>query len=206
MDLSLSSCCIRNSQCVQIVSSSTGNMPLYAKIGCMNRETYTSTKLQLHVYKDAQCSQRYDDGRTAREHATRGYLIGYNTLSTKVSFRPPFYSCMTCAPEEVSANFNKKSVNWYDDDYINNSGKKQNNNNNAQNKNDDNGGNKDDLYDDQYRSANDDVSYGGGRQLMVAESTWADQLEVSCTGLCCFRDVSYTVFVGDAYPCLDRIT
>ena len=30
--------------------------PLYAKIGCQHRGTYTSTKLQLIVYTDAQCS------------------------------------------------------------------------------------------------------------------------------------------------------
>ncbi|GKY93281.1 hypothetical protein MPSEU_000295600 [Mayamaea pseudoterrestris] len=164
--------------CVQIVSSSDASQSLYAKIGCMDRETYTSTKLQLHVYKDAQCSQKYDDGRTAREHASRGYLIGDNVLSTKVSFRPPFYSCMTCAPDEVSANFNKQSVNWYDDDFINYSNKKQNNGNNEQEANGDDASKSDDLYDDQYLSANDDVSYDdGGRRQLLEESTWADSLE-----------------------------
>jgi hypothetical protein len=166
------------------VTSTDGNQPLYAKIGCMDRETYTSTKLQLHVYKDAQCSQRYDDGRTAKEHASRGYLIGDNVLSTKVSFRPPFYSCMTCAPDEVSATFNKKNGNWYDDDFINYSNKKQNNgnNNNAQaDQNGDDDASTDDLYDDGYRAANDDVAYddgGGRRRVLLSEETWARQLEV----------------------------
>ena len=141
----------------------------------MDRETYTSTKLQLHVYKDAQCSQRYDDGRTAKEHASRGYLIGDNVLSTKVSFRPPFYSCMTCAPDDISGTFNKKAGNWYDDDFINYSAKKQNND--AQNQAD---GDDASSTDDQYRAANDDVSYDdGGRRRMLSDETWTGQLEVS---------------------------
>ena len=165
------------------MTSTDGSQPLYAKIGCMDRETYTSTKLQLHVYKDAQCSQRYDDGRTAKEHASRGYLIGDNVLSTKVSFRPPFYSCMTCAPDDISGTFNKKAGNWYDDDFINYSNKKQNNNEAQDNAEGDDAA-ADDLYDDQYRSANDDVSYDdGARRRMLSDETWAGQLEV-CTRTC----------------------
>lgn len=152
----------------------------------MDRETYTSTKLQLHVYKDAQCSQRYDDGRTPREHATRGYLIGDDVLSTKVSFRPPFYSCMTCAPDAVSTTFNKKSGNWYDDDFINYINRKQNNaneknENNENNIDGDDASYTDDQSDDQYLSANDDVSYddAGGRRQLLHESFRTSQLNVS---------------------------
>jgi hypothetical protein len=150
------------------------NVQLYAKIGCMERETFTSTKLQLRVYMDSQCSQPYDDGQTARQHATRGYKIGDGYLETKVSFRPPFYSCLSCTPE-ISGTFNKKSGYWYDDDYIsksfNGNNNKNNQNNNANNNNNaDDGANK--AYDDKYMAANDDVKYDDaaryrrrGRQL-----------------------------------------
>ena len=47
-----------------------------------------------------------------------GYDINGYYLSTKVSFRPPFYSCQGCHPEEVSASFTKQYSVWYDDDYI----------------------------------------------------------------------------------------
>lgn len=138
---------------------------LYAKIGCMERETYSSTKLQLHVYSDAQCSVPYDDGQTSRRHATKGYEINGYYFSTRVSFRPPFYACQACAPLAIAETFNKRNGNWYDDDYISEHGKKE-----GQNGNDDN----DDYYgddyfnDDAYMYANDDVArdddarYGGG--------------------------------------------
>jgi len=74
------------------------NEQLYAKIGCMDRETFTSTKLQLHVYTDKKCTERYQDGQTDGYHSSKGYEINGYTFSTKTSFRPPFYSCQTCKP------------------------------------------------------------------------------------------------------------
>ena len=121
------------------------DMPLYAKIGCMDRETFTSTKLQLHVYQDNQCSQPYDDGETSRRHATKGFDINGYIFSTRVSFRPPFYTCDSCSPEEISDTFNKQNGNWYDDYYI------SQRNNNKNNNGDDDGNN------DAYQQANDDV-------------------------------------------------
>ena len=69
---------------------------LYAKIGCQRRDTYTSTKLQLIVYKDAQCSQPYHN--MEEDKRSDGYDINGYFLSNKVSFRPPFYSCQSCLP------------------------------------------------------------------------------------------------------------
>lgn len=123
----------------------------------MQRETFTSTKLQLHIYTDAQCSQHFDDGETSRKHSTRGYQIGNKVLSAKVSFKPEFYSCLTCEPDAISYTFNKKNSNWYDDDYISTYGNKQSKNqstddgqNNSSNSTDDG------TVDDQYYSNNDD--------------------------------------------------
>jgi hypothetical protein len=82
----------------------------------MERETFTSTKLQLHLYTDQQCSQQYQDGQSARQHANRGYDIGGYNVPSKVTFKPDFYSCLTCSPEEISGTFNKMNENWYDDD------------------------------------------------------------------------------------------
>jgi hypothetical protein len=85
---------------------------------------------------------------------------------------------MTCAPEEVSATFNKKNGNWYDDDFINYSGGNKQNGNNADQVDGDDA-NTDDLYDDQYLAANDDVSQDDGNNgRRLAESTWAAGLEV----------------------------
>jgi hypothetical protein len=153
--------------------------PLYAKIGCMERETFTSTKLQLHVYTDSQCSVPYDDGQTGRYHASRGYLLENARneqflFPTKVQFRPPFYTCQSCTVDQISETFNKKSGSWYDDDYISQNGQKANNNNsnnngNANEENDDAANDDqaqqnaddqaaDDYYrDDTYMSANDDI-------------------------------------------------
>lgn len=55
--------------------------PLYAKIGCRHRDTYTSTKLQLIVYSDKQCSQIYSED----EMKSDGYDINGYFLSNKVS-------------------------------------------------------------------------------------------------------------------------
>lgn len=157
-------------QCVQLGGSGHNGMPLYAKIGCMERETFTSTKLQLRVYTDNQCSQSYDDGQTARQRATKGYQIGGMYFPTKVSFRPAFYSCLSCAPEDVSGTFNKRSNNWYDDDYIskNNAKQGQGDQDNNQNKNDDYY--KDNYFDDHYMAANDDVyKNNGNRRISASE-------------------------------------
>jgi len=133
-------------------------MPLYAKIGCMERETFTSTKLELHVYTDRQCSQPYRDFRSSREHSKKGYVVGNYEVSTKVSFRPPFYSCTACTPEGISATFNKKSGSWYDDDYISQYGNKYGN---YRNDRDQHGDDKyqDDYFDDKYLAANDDTNH-----------------------------------------------
>jgi hypothetical protein len=158
----------------------------------MERETFTSTRLQLRVYTDSQCSQAYDDGQTARKHATRGYLIGDSLFETKVSFRPPFYSCLTCIPDDISGTFNKLSSNWYDDDYISAHGQKaaaedyannvntteeaQSDNNSSTTKSDDYY--HDDVLDDQYLAANDDVKtndYSNRDRKLLGIS---DQLQV----------------------------
>lgn len=54
-------------------------IPLYAKIGCQHRDTYTSTKLQLIVYTDAQCSKGYGG-----EIKNDGYDLNGYWLSNKV--------------------------------------------------------------------------------------------------------------------------
>lgn len=108
--------------CVQLSESQGLAYPLYAKIGCQHRDTYTSTKLQLIVYKDKQCSQPYenDDENKAKD----GYYVGDYFVSNKVSFRPPFYSCQTCLPNQVSDTFSKEYTVWYDDEYIGANGQK----------------------------------------------------------------------------------
>jgi hypothetical protein len=129
-------------------------MALYAKVGCMQRETFTSTRLQLHVYTDAQCSQHYDDGESLRSHAVHGYKVGSKTIKTKVSYRPDFYTCMSCSPDQISYTFNKRNSNWYDDDYIGSHG---NNKKNGQTDDAASGSGADDaVADDQYFSNNDD--------------------------------------------------
>jgi hypothetical protein len=89
----------------------------------MERETFTSTKLQLHLYTDQQCSQQFQDGQTARQHAIRGYDLGGYRVPSKVTFKPEFYSCLTCTPDEISSTFNKVSSSWYDDDRMSSYGK-----------------------------------------------------------------------------------
>jgi len=141
------------------------DVPLYAKIGCVDRETFTSTKLQLHVYTDNQCSQPFDDGQTSRRHASKGYDINGYIFPTRVSFRPPFYTCDNCSPEEIADTFNKANGNWYDDYYISQNGKKNanynggNGNGNYNQNADDDGGN------DAYQRANDDVARDDDYQM-----------------------------------------
>ena len=152
-------------QCVMLQETAYAENKLYAKIGCMDRQTFTSTKLQLHVYTDDQCSVKYDDGFTSKRHSNKGYEINGYTFSTRVSFRPPFYTCMDCAPATISGTFNKKNTNWYDDDYISQNGQKnQGDDAKAEEEeepdDDDDEAAEDDYADDQYgyMNANDDVN------------------------------------------------
>jgi hypothetical protein len=149
-----------------------GESIMYAKIGCMERETFTSTKLAIHIYTDAQCSVPYEDGGTSRRHAAKGYEINGYTFGTRVSFQPPFYSCEDCSPEEISDTFNKKAGTWYDDDYISEYGTKQ--------KTEEEDGEEaaddyyqDDYTDDAYLAANDDINNGndayGGDDYYVGD-------------------------------------
>jgi hypothetical protein len=128
---------------------------LYAKVGCMARDTFTSAKFQLHVYTDNMCTNPYDDGQTSQQQASKGYAIDFNSyytlgddennngsednedaddedqesnilqFSTNVSFRPTFYQCQNCKPDAISETFNKFSGSWYDDEYINQYGERQ---------------------------------------------------------------------------------
>lgn len=59
------------------------DIPLYAKIGCQHRGTYTSTKLQLIVYADKQCSQPYG-GTEGTSDNKNGYDLNGYFLSNKV--------------------------------------------------------------------------------------------------------------------------
>merc|ERR1740124_1845083 len=112
--------------CVQLRQSNNGDgdgedededeQTLYARIGCLERKTYTSTKLALRVYTDKKCSQAYDDGQTTDERATNGYILNGVNFDTQVSFRPKFYSCETCKPRAISSGFSRYGTPWYDDD------------------------------------------------------------------------------------------
>jgi len=68
-------------QCVKLKETANAEVPLYAKIGCQHRDTYTSTKLQLIVYKDKQCSQIYSEDEMKGD----GYDLDGYFLSNKVS-------------------------------------------------------------------------------------------------------------------------
>lgn len=127
----------------------------------MDRETFTSTKLALHLYTDNKCSIPYDDGESSRKHANKGYNIKGYTFSTRVSFRPPFYSCETCNPEQISDTFNKKAGTWYDDDYISEHGYKRGSGGEDEDSQDQQGDDnqyyQDDNADDAYLQSNDDI-------------------------------------------------
>lgn len=110
--------------CVLVQSTRNSGEKLYAKIGCMDRDSMTSTKLALHLFMDKQCSMPFED--YGGLFAKNGYVINGDVFSNHVSFRPPFYSCVECLPQEISSTFQKYRY-WYDDDYINvQGGKKQN--------------------------------------------------------------------------------
>ena len=111
--------------CVELQSNQNSDQTLYAKIGCKERETFTSTRLALKLYTDNTCSEPYDDGKTSHYHSNRGYLVDGHFVSSKVSFRPPFYNCAGCEPEAISDTFNKWKASWYDDDYISEHGERQ---------------------------------------------------------------------------------
>ncbi|VEU36554.1 unnamed protein product [Pseudo-nitzschia multistriata] len=125
----------------------SGQAVLYAKVGCLAKETFSSNTFQLHLYTDDKCTEPYDDGQTDQQHANKGYLIDLDTyydakdgddaaqddgirytdypqdkrtllFSTKVSFRPSFYTCQSCKPPQISQTFNKFAGNYYDDMFI----------------------------------------------------------------------------------------
>lgn len=98
--------------CIALEETQYSDNPLYAKIGCQEKETLVSTRLQLYLYLDAQCSVQY-------QAENGGYEVNGYFISNKVSFRPPFYTCSTCTPPTVSSSFTKESKSWYDDDAIN---------------------------------------------------------------------------------------
>ena len=102
--------------CVLLQQTAYADTKLYAKIGCLERDTYTSTKLKIHVYTDNQCSEAYDDGQSENKRTKKGYEINGYYFSSKTSFRPPFYSCMSCKPTEIADTFSKRKTFWYDDD------------------------------------------------------------------------------------------
>jgi len=102
--------------CVLLQQTAYSDQKLYAKIGCLERETYTSTKLRIHVYTDKQCSEAYDDGQTDDQRAKKGYAIDGYYFNSKVSFRPSFYSCASCKPNKIASGFSKQGTFWYDDD------------------------------------------------------------------------------------------
>lgn len=102
--------------CVLLQQTAYSDVKLYAKIGCQERDSYTSTKLKIHVYSDKTCSTAYDDGTSDSTSTKKGYNINGYKFSSKVSFRPPFYSCSTCKPSSISDTFSKRKTFWYDDD------------------------------------------------------------------------------------------
>lgn len=108
--------------CVLLQQTAYSEQKLYAKIGCLERETYTSTKLRIHVYTDKQCSVDYDDGQTENQRTNHGYEIDGYYFSAKVSFRPKFYSCVSCKPQQIASGFSKQGTFWYDDDVAANGG------------------------------------------------------------------------------------
>lgn len=108
--------------CVLLQQTAYSEQKLYAKIGCLERETYTSTKLRIHVYTDKQCSVDFDDGQTENQRTRHGYEIDGYYFNAKVSFRPSFYNCASCKPEQIAEGFSKQGTFWYDDDVASNGG------------------------------------------------------------------------------------
>jgi len=172
-------------QCVKLQQSTYSSSKLYAKIGCLEGETSTSTKLQMHVYTNNQCTRHYKDGLSRRTHSTNGYIISGNRFSSKVSFRPPFYNCQSCSSDEVAETFDKDNAYWYDDDYISTYGKQRNTDDQQDYANDqaDDYANADDLYnadDDQQRELISNfkipvsLTASGGRLEAYSEEFWSE--------------------------------
>jgi hypothetical protein len=162
-------CILDDGQCTPLQISGAH---LYAKIGCMERETFTSTKLQLHVYTDQQCSQQYNDGQSARRHTSRGYDFGGYLIPSKVSFKPEFYSCLTCSPDQISQTFNKINSNWYDDDHIS-------------------------AYGNQYAKYSNGGDDGGGRHLVAIGEQNAEVRRHSRHALSSVIQTSHSPFPKD---------
>lgn len=152
--------------CALLSETEGSDEPLYAKISCQERETFTSTKLALKVYTDAQCSEAYDDGKSTHYHASKGYIVDGNLISSQITFRPPFYKCDGCQPNAVSSSFNRYKVSWYDDDYISANGERQENQQQEEEENQDDYFN-DDFSDDNFNNQN----YYGNRKLIRSSST-----------------------------------
>lgn len=171
---------------------------LYAKIGCMERETFTSTRLQLYVYTDAQCSVPYDDGEESQTHSNKGYtLVNGDTYDTRVSFRPPFYTCQTCRPDAISETFNKKAGTWYDDAYISQYGKKEASNDDQQQQQqqaNNNGNNGNGYNDDDDGNAGDDNSANGNQYYADDYSYYRDDGYVDDTYMSANDDISNSYY------------
>mmetsp|Transcript_5262 Transcript_5262/g.10683 ORF Transcript_5262/g.10683 Transcript_5262/m.10683 type:complete len:318 (-) Transcript_5262:247-1200(-) len=186
----------------------------------MERSTYTSTKLQLRIYKDKQCSQIYDSVKINGN----GYQINGYSIPSRVTFRPPFYSCDKCMPDKISETWTKNS-NWYDDDAIN--GQHDDDDGNGGNGDDD--GNNNDAndmddgyfqkdgnvtyYDDGY-GANDD-QYGNRQLLSTMEKSlkeyyrdfWNDMRQLASSNIgswnFCDKVWTYGIFCDDECRALD---
>lgn len=52
----------------------------------------------------------------------KGWYINGSYFNPRVSFRPPFYTCSTCKPTDISSSFTKQGTYWYDDDRAANGG------------------------------------------------------------------------------------
>lgn len=107
-------------QCIALEQTTGSEQMLYAKIGCLERETYTSTKLWIHVYTDEECSQAYDDGQTKNQRLRKGYEIDGYYFNAGVSFHPSFFSCASCKPSSIADGFSMQATSWSDgtDDWI----------------------------------------------------------------------------------------
>ena len=76
-----------------IKETANDNVPLYAKIGCQHRDTYTSTKLQLIVYTDAQCSQGYGGEIKSDGYDLNGYFLSNKVKSVSRIYLYALYRC-----------------------------------------------------------------------------------------------------------------
>jgi hypothetical protein len=99
--------------CVELPGSSS--QTLYAKIGCEDRKTVSSTKFVLRIYRDQSCSVPFNE--RFKSSFQGKYINGY-WMSTSVSFSPNFRKCQRCFPTQVASSFTRGKY-WYDDDYIN---------------------------------------------------------------------------------------